>query len=134
MASLARKVLLGLAAFALAALAGAAAVSWVYWSPRYALAAQAATTAKAWGGIQESAAKTCAATLDNQNDAFKALSDAIEKADVAATQARDEARLARQASQDSASAILAERTPAGADACQAARAAFDADLRKERGK
>lgn len=127
-------VVLGLAAIALSAAGGAGAVSWLYWSPRYDLAAQRATTAEGWSKVHEASAKTCASNLQLQNDGITSLADTLKQAIDQANAASLAAKKERATYEDRAAAILSEKTPAGQNACAAASAAFDAELRKERGQ
>ncbi|KAF1061064.1 MAG: hypothetical protein GAK45_02338 [Pseudomonas citronellolis] len=75
-----------------------------------------------------------AAGVDAQNQALVDLqrqaSEVAEQAQAAQAEAESRARSRDQQAQ----AVLAERTPAGADACTAASKAFDNELAQERAK
>lgn len=78
--------------------------------------------------------ETLAAGVDAQNQA-------LERLQAAAVQSADRARAAQAAAENraltaeqNAQAILAERIPAGAEVCSAARQAFDTELAQERAR
>lgn len=72
----------------------------------------------------------CVAASQEQNAALEAMKKRAEEAEAAMAQADS----ARQTAEQRAIDILRERTPAGADKCEAARNAFSEELRKERGQ
>lgn len=70
-------------------------------------------------------------------DATERQNEAIAKAEERAKAAQDameQANQARDQAEDRATQILRERTPANVDRCVAAREAFAAELKKERGQ
>lgn len=72
----------------------------------------------------------CRAAAAIQNQAIDDLRKRADTAEAALAVSRAE----RERADKSADIILQERTPEGADACDAARAAFAAELHKERAK
>lgn len=84
--------------------------------------------------VQEQAAQTCAGNIETQNQGIRDLAETLRAAIAQADAARDAAKVERQSFEQRSQAILKETTPAGMDACKAASAALDAELRKERGE
>jgi len=128
-----KNALLGLLAALAVFGAGWGAAGWLYYSPRLETAAQAITTAQAAAARQKASAEACEASVGRQNVALADLRSQLAAAELEALAARQAAVEARAERDSRAQGILAETTPAGADVCQAASAAFDAELRRERG-
>lgn len=118
-------------------LAGAVIGALLTWfliaQPRVALAEQARDDARQ---AETAAAKSLEVCRGTASDTQAALDNLREQTRLRAQQAQiamDAAVQANRATQDAVMRILAESTPEGVDACLAASAAFDAELRKERG-
>lgn len=73
------------------------------------------------------------ALVGEQNDALGRLLSAEQERAAQARQAQQQAEGRALQAEQQAQAVLMERTPAGADACDAASQAFDDELRRERG-
>lgn len=123
-------------AMLLAALAGAAAGALALWILVAAPRIDAATTRAAVAGAQVEAANrslsTCKKDAEGAEAALTNLREQARLREATAKQTMEAAAEAARSTADVAQAILAERTPPGEDACTAARAAFDAELRRER--
>lgn len=117
-----------------AAYALALAVAMFAWQHMKLVYARAAltTSESSLGACQQTAAKTLD-TLDAQNQGIFNLvtqgQERQDRAEKAITEAKKKAYLAEQRAQE----ILSERTPDGVDACLAAGAAMDNELKQERG-
>lgn len=77
--------------------------------------------------------KSLKADTDDQNAAVQALADNATKREAQAAEAIKAAKAEAKGKQGQAQRILQAQPPAGTDMCAAARAAFDAELAKERG-
>lgn len=98
-----------------------------YYQPKVAKAeARAAEFESAYGSL--------ARAVQNQNDAINRLQEDAKAREERAAQEVAQARAAAATSRDQATSIMGLKLPAGADECQAAREAFDDELRQERGK
>jgi hypothetical protein len=71
--------------------------------------------------------------IRKQNAAVDALHTEAERKQALAKSATDKARAESVQSQTRAQAVLLSKPPVGVDQCEAARAAFDAELKAERG-
>ena len=120
-------------ALAIAALVGAllgGVAAWKYQAGRIE-AAQSRTE------MEAQKRQMAQADLQQCKDASALQNAAIAEMAERARQARErliEAEQERDAAETLANEIMMERTPAGQDACVAASNAFDAELRRERGK
>lgn len=98
-----------------------------YYQPKVAKAeARAAEFESAYGSLARAA--------QNQNDAINRLQADAKAREKRAAQEVAQARAAAATSRDQATSIMGLKLPSGADECQAAREAFDDELRQERGK
>ncbi len=109
------------------------AAGWLYYSPRLELAAQAVEAARGEAARQRESARACTDRVDQQNSALEDLRGRLAASEDQAAHARREAVLEREKHDRLAQEVMSEATPPGADACDAASAAFDAELRRERG-
>ncbi|HWL28743.1 MAG TPA: hypothetical protein VNQ97_07525 [Burkholderiaceae bacterium] len=133
----AKNVLIALIALAVAALAGAGVVSWAYWSPRLQAAETRATQAESDAERDRKAANDSADLVVRQGQAVEELRARLAQAEADARKARLEAQELRGRTDAEAQQTLAETDPVGAtelEAVQAAQAAFDAELARERAK
>ncbi|EJA2550679.1 hypothetical protein MWS75_002712 [Serratia marcescens] len=73
-----------------------------------------------------------AATIDSQNAGITALQREQAEREAKAKAEQEKARIEAQSDYEGANAVMAERTTG--EACAAASAAFDAELRRERAK
>jgi len=96
------------------------------WQPRYEAAIERATKA-------ESEVARLTDAVRQQNDAVQRLKAEDDARTAAAREAIQRAAEATKTAQAAAQRILAARPPKGADECEAARLAFDAELQQERG-
>lgn len=98
-----------------------------YYKPKVAKAeARAAEFESAYGAL--------ALATQHQNEAINQLQADAKAREARAAKAVAQARATATTSRDQATAIMGIKLPAGADECQAARAAFDEELQQERGK
>lgn len=87
------------------------------------------------------AVASCVTTRENLTAGVEAQNQALERLQAAAAQSAERAQAAQaaaegraRAAEQNAQSILSERTPAGAEACSAARKAFDTELAQERAR
>ena len=116
------------------AIAGAAALWFLFASPRVELAETNAKTAAEQVTAANTSLDRCKADLTASEAALGNLRQQGELRAAIAKKALDAAAAAAAATGEAVQQILAERTPPGVDACAAARSAFDAELRRERAK
>lgn len=90
--------------------------------------------AKAVAAEFEAAYNALARVSLRQTEAINQLQADAEAREKRAAQAVAQARAAAASHRDRATTIMGLKLPAGADECRAARDAFDAELRQERGK
>lgn len=125
-------------AMLIAALAGAAAGALALWllvaAPRIDAAEGRAAAATQQLEAANRSVNSCKLDLAGSEAALKNLREQARLREQTARLAMETAAEAARATGEAAQLILAERTPPGADACDAARAAFDAELRQERAK
>jgi len=128
-----KNALIGLLAAAVMFGIGWLCAGWLYYSPRLETAATSLKSAQDNAALQKASAEACEASVGRQNMALLDLQAQLAASQGEAIAARKEAMDARAQHENNAQGILAEETPAGADVCQAASDAFDAELRRERG-
>ena len=117
--------------------AGAGLGTWLaaeYYRPQLATAQKQIADSSA-------AVASCVTTRESLTAGVEAQNQALERLQAAAAQSADRARAAQAAAENraltaeqNAQSILAERTPAGAEACSTARQAFDHELAQERAR
>lgn len=98
-------------------------------------------TAQKQIATSSAAVASCVTTRESLSAGVEAQNLALERLQAAATQVAGRAQAAQQvaegralAAEQSAQVILAERIPAGAEVCSAARLAFDTELAQERAR
>lgn len=116
------------------AIAGAAALWFLFASPRVELAETSAKAAAEQLTTANTNLDRCKADVAGAEAALANLRQQGELRATLARQAMETAAAAAATTAEAVQQILAERTPPGADACAAAQSSFDAELRRERAK